>query len=170
MEVTTIFSAMPQLIWSWRNDSWSDEVRLPIRTTVMGQELVWILHHRGANYYDSELHKFSCKCKFMLECESDFPERFTYTVDFGRLQAELKSEGPFLLNTWYTVVLPTVARVLPLRIELGKNGRESENRATIRRLFNEASGDVELRCGDLVVKAHRAILEAFSDTLKGIVS
>jgi hypothetical protein len=56
--------------------------------------------------------------------------------------------------------------VVGLKIQL-ESGEALQQNVTVRQLYNdESTGDVELHCGTLVIKAHKAVLGLHSETLR----
>jgi hypothetical protein len=78
---------------------------------------------------------------------------------------ESQPKGPFYLNEAYKIILPRTHTV-GLKIKL--EGSEAlEQNTTIRRMYNnQLTSDVEVHCGDLVIKAHKNVLGLHSETLR----
>jgi hypothetical protein len=67
---------------------------------------------------------------------------------------------------WYDKKIRKVDDNISLKIKLDSKSGGIENKLTMRKLYNDETGDVEFRCGSLVVKAHKVIVCAHSETLR----
>jgi hypothetical protein len=84
----------------------------------------------------------------------------SYTLEYS----DPEEKKSYRLNERINLRLPRGA--LGLKIQLG-NGEAQQPNKTIRRLYNdESTGDVEIHCGSLVIKAHKAVLGLHSETLR----
>jgi hypothetical protein len=130
---------------------------IPIRTTVMGEDLAWKFHLSvGRNSSYSSTYE----CSLELESILNPMKTISYTLEYSDPEAK-KS---YRLNERINLRLPRGA--LGLIIQLG-NGEAQQPNKTMRRLYNDGStGDVELHCSTLVIKAHKAVLGLHSETLR----
>jgi hypothetical protein len=141
----------------------NQRVKLPFKATVMGEELQW------AFYYHKTKEDYSCThVNFMLMCENSLVTGASYTLDFEVNQPymELEPIGPFQLSVSYDKKIRKVYDKTSLKIRLDSKAGGIENKLTMRKLYNDETGDVEFRCGSLVVKAHKVIVSAHSETLR----
>jgi hypothetical protein len=78
---------------------------------------------------------------------------------------ECQPKGPFYLNEEYKIILP---RDYTVGLKIKVEGSEAlEQNTTIRRMYNnQLTSDVEVHCGDLVIKAHKNVLGLHSETLR----
>jgi hypothetical protein len=90
------------------------------------------------------------------------------TINFSLDSANMpkgSSKGPFCLVKWHEIYL--FSSSLDLQIKVERREAPLEHNMTIRRLYNDqATSDVAVHCGALVIKAHKLILGAHSETLR----
>jgi hypothetical protein len=85
----------------------------------------------------------------------------SYTLEYD--DPEPKQSN--LLSEIIYLYLPNKC-VVGLKIQL-ESGEALQQNVTVRQLYNdESTGDVELHCGTLVIKAHKAVLGLHSETLR----
>jgi hypothetical protein len=100
----------------------------------------------------------------MLESVQNPLKTINYSLDSANMP-QAGSKGPFCLLEWYTTYLNNP--FVDLQIKVESSEAPLEHNMTIRRLYNdEATSDVAVRCGALVIKAHKLILGALSETLR----
>ena len=131
----------------------------------MGEELQWTF------YYHIMKEDFnSTHLKFLLMCENSLlvtGASYTLGLDFAQNRfLGLEPIGPFQLSVWYDKKIRKVDDNISLKIKLDSKSGGIENKLTMRKLYNDETGDVEFRCGSLVVKAHKVIVSAHSETLR----
>jgi len=79
---------------------------------------------------------------------------------------ESQPKGPFYLNKRYKIFLPRNHKTVGLKIKV-EGSEAKEQNTTIRRMYNnQLTSDVEVHCGDLVIKAHKNVLGLHSETLR----
>jgi len=141
----------------------NQRVKLPFKATVMGEELQWAFYYHKTKEDYSSTH-----VKFLLMCENSLVTGASYTLDFEVNQPymELEPIGPFQLSVSYDKKIRKVYDKTSLKIRLDSKAGGIENKLTMRKLYNDETGDVEFRCGSLVVKAHKVIVSAHSETLR----
>jgi hypothetical protein len=137
----------------------SDSERtIPIRTKVMGEDHAWDFHLSVSSF---TLGTRSNCCSFRLESKVNPMKTISYT---------LESDNPdpkksYLLNETISLHLPN-SHTVGLKILL-ESGEALQQNVTVQRLYNdESTGDVELHCGTLVIRAHKAVLGLHSETLR----
>ncbi len=124
----------PQLI-AHKEKSWSSWKMVPMSMMIMGEELSWKFFYQTRHLYGNLL-----ECQFLLECEQNSLNSFSlvhYDLDL------MSSEGPYLLNKWYTKHLHDSDLRFPLKIKV-QTGKAPENYLTMRRMYNDDSGDIEV--------------------------
>ncbi len=96
----------------------------------------------------------------MLESVQNPLKTINYSLDSASMP-KAGSKGPFCLLEWYTIYLNSPSVDLQIKVE------SREYNMTIRRLYNDqATSDVAVHCGALVIRAHKLILGAHSETLR----
>jgi len=136
----------------------------PLKATVMGEDLEFVFQIKTRSAGTPGESR-----TFMVEGGS-YPSTVSYTFDLEKTNTEsLKTpnDAPYLPNKWYRYTTKLQYGEKPtLKIKLDTRAGGFGNRETTRRLYNHETGDVELRCGGLVLKAHKVIVSAHSETLR----
>jgi len=154
-------------------NSWIEEAVLPVKVQLMGKQLEWNLYYQTSqlnsdyNPYGSHSRRNAPRpCRFKLVNHVNTLSSVSYSLDWMGLGFPNRVEQ-YQLNAWYNVDLPPGELRFPLKIKLGSFDAPPENSRALSKLYNADSADVEVHCGkDLVVKAHKTILAAHSDTLR----
>ncbi len=136
----------------------SDSERtIPIRTKVMGEDHAWDFHLSVGSFTAGH----TC-CPFRLESKVNPMKTISYTLEYDDPLGPKKS---YLLSEMNYLSLPYKG-VVGLKIQL-ERGEALQQIVTVRRLYNdESTADVELHCGTLVIRAHKAMLGLHSETLR----
>jgi hypothetical protein len=147
MEIKNVFIVKP-----------TSHTMIPIRTTVMGEDLAWDFHLYVDRFMSSES---TYMCAVKLESKVNPMKTISYTLECGVPEPNKL----YLPEERITLSLRQMCSV-GLKIQLG-SGKALQQNVTVRRLYNDQStGDVELHCGTLVIKAHKAVLGLHSETLR----
>ncbi len=102
----------------------------------------------------------------MLTSVLDPLRTLNYSLELS-YKPKFQPKGPFYLNEWYKFFLPTHHNTVGLKIKLEGSAVALEQNTTIRRMYNnQLTSDVEVHCGDLVIRAHKNVLGLHSETLR----
>ena len=135
---------------------------------MMGEQLEWDLYYQ-TQQANQHYYPYTRQCKFKLVAKINGLSALSYTVDWPALMNGKTSSGPYLLNAWNQVELPHQELRFPIKIKLGAS-TAPKNGQTVKRLYNADSADVEVHCGDEVIRAHKFVVSIYSDTLRAAFS
>jgi hypothetical protein len=141
-----------------------EPISLPIKGKVMGKNMAWTLNHwlvyQGDNPNPGSLYEG----EFMLESANNPLRTISYDIE-PEFLTENQATGPFQPNKWYTVEMNRNWITLTIKLE-GVTTTLQQNQ-TLHKLYEDnATKDVEVHCGDLVIKAHKTVIGLHSDTLR----
>ena len=139
-----------------------DIITTPVKITIRGEELVWDLHYK-LQYDERNDYRPPYRFKLNLECMTAPLETISYDLDEY-------DNGPTSrrIGQWYRLYIEEPCVVFRLELE---EGRPREQLQIFRRMYEEESSkDVEVHCGDEVIRAHKFVVNMYSDTLRAAFS
>jgi hypothetical protein len=147
-----------------------DVITTPVKITIQGEELVWDLHYK-LQYDVSVEYRPPYQFKMNLKCVTAPLETISYDLDnLARYLGHPEYNVPTTRRTgnWYR--LPIAEPYVVFKIEL-EEGRPREQLQIFRRMYeDESSKDVEVHCGEEVIRAHKFVVNMYSDTLRAAFS
>jgi len=151
-----------KVLTSTPSTSYGEQIRLPVKAQVMGEELVWDITYQ-IKKISTGFSTCEYGCRFRLASVMHPLRTISYDLD-SDFKREQQPPGPLLLNEWYELILDTHKISLKIKLEVSE---ALEQNQTMRRMYNDqVTSDVEIHCGDLVIKAHQTILGAHSKVLQ----
>jgi hypothetical protein len=145
-----------------------DVITTPVKITIQGEELVWDLHYK-LQYDEGYDYRPSYRFKLNLECVTAPLETISYDLDilvrYPEYNNRLRTRRT---GKWYRLYIEEPCVVFKIELE---EGRPREQLQIFRRLYeDESSKDVEVHCGEEAIRAHKFVVNIYSDTLRAAFS